>query len=104
MHNFRSVSGIIRAAKNAGSHFFDSDTMSFFDSVVYSDPVRILAPGDVLFITSEQFSRDDTREYRVRRAHYTPAGNFTIDTVSPRPLPDLASAMQALRAFTPEVS
>src|ERR1700690_3655965 len=57
-----------------GFHFFDRETMRFFDSRV-STKVYPLDSGDCLFVTSERFVmyspeyRAEPRKYTVRLAH-----------------------------------
>jgi hypothetical protein len=60
---FTSVDQIKRANKAIGNHFFDKDTLRFFDSKI--EP-RIYAGR--YFITSEQFDDSGPRLYSVREA------------------------------------
>jgi len=67
---YKSVSEIRAANKRAGFHFFDKETMRFFDSVVYKGVYRF--HDGALFITSEQFHGSTTigpRRYTVRCAY-----------------------------------
>lgn len=60
---FTSIDQVKRANKAAGLHFFDKDTISFWNSKI--EP-RIYAGR--YFITSEQFEEGDPRLYSVRDA------------------------------------
>lgn len=71
-----TMNDIRMANIRAGQHFFDSDTMRFFDSRVH--PEVFEGAGDVLFITSEQFhgsdGRSNPRKYTIRRFHPATGG------------------------------
>lgn len=66
MSGFRTMSGAIKAHKNAGGHFFDGDTMEFFSSRILHDTYE---PKTGMFVTSDVFGEEpeDPRTYAVRR-------------------------------------
>ena len=65
-----NITGIKKLAKEGKSpNFFSSDTMKFFQSIIFNDVRK--APKGWLFITSEVFG-SDPRHYQVR--HITPDG------------------------------
>ena len=70
--NYSSVEDIKAAHAARGGHFFDPDSMRFFNSKV---------SGQVIngrhFVTSERFDQDSPRQYTIREAK--PDGS--IDTV-----------------------
>jgi len=57
------MADIKRNNKKAGYHFFDKDTMRFFNSRIETGLYK-----DNTFITSEQFDYNSPREYTIRRA------------------------------------
>ena len=57
------MADIRRNNKNAGYHFFDKDTMRFFNSRIETGLYK-----DNTFITSEQFDYNSSRGYTIRRA------------------------------------
>lgn len=69
---FNTIADIIEANGNAGRHFFDRDTMRFFNSRVYAD--LYVQKGEeqgedvTYFITSERNGKDAPRLYTVRYA------------------------------------
>ena len=68
-----SIDEIKKANRLAGQHFFDFDTLRFFDSVV--EPYVYQGPGGTFFLTSEQFhgsSGSAPRKWTVRQ--FTPDG------------------------------
>jgi len=75
---YRTISDIKRANTTSGGHYFDPDTMSFFDSHI--EP-RVY--GGCIFITSEQYRSprgeecDGNRMWSVRYCNKTGA----IDTL-----------------------
>ncbi len=82
----------VRQANRAeGGHFFDDETMRFFDSRVESTHALMnVATEDAFFVTSERFA-DGLRRYKVRRMDE----RARIHTASPQPLATLQEA-QAL--------
>lgn len=66
-----------KAAKAAGSHFFDRDTMRLFGSRVPA--FAVAGPGGTFFATSER-PPHGPRAYTVRQVHLGP-GPFRISTV-----------------------
>ena len=69
---FPTIQSIKDANKAAGYHFFDADTMRFFDSRILGGVV-----GDGYFITSERDDYDSPRMYTVRHAN----ADGSIDTI-----------------------
>ncbi len=79
----------VRQANRAeGGHFFDDETMRFFDSRIESRHA-LMNPSteEAYFVTSERFA-DGLRRYKVRYID----GAARIHTASPRPLPTLGEA------------
>lgn len=83
LRRLRWLSDLEAAAKAAGSHFFDADTMKFFGSILEdSYPLR---DGSALFVTSERDRHSGApRAWTVRRAVYlvdpkTCAARFAVD-------------------------
>ena len=82
---------VIARADRAGSHFFDADTMRFFNSrVLDATLTQIGADGDHFrFVTSERYDWDSPRRYTVRSVEFyrypdnngTPREHVTVDTV-----------------------
>ena len=74
----RSIADVRRANRVAGRHFFDRDSMDFFNSRIETKGNLI---NDKYFITSEQFVGSDgvasPRSYTVREAR----SDGSIDTV-----------------------
>jgi len=68
-----TIADIKRNNKNAGYHFFDRDTMRFFNSRIETGLYK-----DNTFITSEQFDYNSPREYTIRRAL---EGGLKIETI-----------------------
>jgi hypothetical protein len=64
-----------RAAIGAGSHWFDTDSMRYFNSRLGQTVYPI--PGGALFISSERFDYNSPRAYSVRSCTW----NGCIDTV-----------------------
>lgn len=61
-----TVNSIKNAARAAGSHWFDPNTMRFFGTQVL--PTVYQGPGGVYFVTKDdQFNRDLPKRYTVRR-------------------------------------
>ena len=92
--------GLKAYVKSNGCHFFDSDTMRFFRSRL-EYPI-IQRNGFVYFITSEQFTFEDTiapRLYTVRKmALFTvPLSHEEIGTFQEHKT--LADARKALRSY-----
>jgi hypothetical protein len=55
----------IRTANDAADgHFFDADTIRFFNSVVYKNVYE--GPGGIYFVTSERYNHSHPRFYTVR--------------------------------------
>lgn len=73
---YPSVGAIKQANRDAGQHFFDADTLRFFDSRIGKTVI-----GNRYFITSEQFHGSDgtvdARRYTVRIAD----NSGRIDTI-----------------------
>ena len=69
---YRTIKEIKQANKEAGQHWFDADTMRFFNS-------RILSPviGGRYFVSSEKYDDGSPRLYTIRIAN----DDGTIDTV-----------------------
>ncbi len=63
---FSSVQAIKAANKRAGGHFFDADTIRFWNS-----EIEPKVYGGKYFVTSEQFSEGDARRFSVREADAT---------------------------------
>mgnify|MGYP001156849128 CR=1 FL=1 len=68
-----TMTDIKRNNKEAGHHFFDRDTMRFFNSRIESGLYK-----DNTFITSEQFDYNSPREYTIRRVV---DGGIKIETI-----------------------
>lgn len=71
--NMKTLQDVIDTAERCGSHWFDSDTMRFFNSrLCYSTATRT-SDGSVWFVSSER-DGNDPRFYTIRRAtlKYTP--------------------------------
>lgn len=83
------MSGAIKAHKNAGGHFFESDVMATFSSRIHRDSYE---PKTGMFITSEVMEND--RDYAVRRIHLDDPKR--IDRVGERQ-PTLQAAQAVLR-------
>lgn len=64
MGRFRSMSGAIKAHKDAGGHFFDRDVMRFFGTRVLSETYE---PTTGMFITLDIMSIFDSETYVIRR-------------------------------------
>lgn len=75
-----NMEAIEAAARKAGNHWFDKETMSFFDTRV-SDKVYPALDGSCYFVSSERFDAQSPRLYTVRRAFYSEDGKFSIRTV-----------------------
>jgi hypothetical protein len=68
-------------AKDQGSHFFDADTLRFFNSRV-SEMVYSTTDGKTMFfVTSERMDWTTPRLYTVRKATLGETGIFDISTV-----------------------
>lgn len=94
---YTSIAHIKAASKESGSHFFDADSMKFFDSKV-GDAVF----GGRYFITSEQFHGpcgSEPRKWTIRVAddagHISTVGDFQQFKTS-------AEAVKAARALAAE--
>lgn len=64
---FKTINEIKERSQQAGNHFFDKETMEFFDSRIGRSVF-----GGRYFITSEQFHHSDgshPRKWTVREAH-----------------------------------
>lgn len=66
---FNSIEDLKQANEDAGYHWFDKDSMEFFDSVVY--PGLIQHPEGAYFISSERFDSESPRLFTVRFTHFT---------------------------------
>ena len=60
-----SIADLITTSERLGGHFFDADTMRFFNSRVLSDLYRV-NDSEGYFVTSERFDYDTPRTYSVR--------------------------------------
>jgi len=69
---YRTIEDVKRANRQVGGHWFDADTMRWFNTVIES---RLI--GGKYFVTSERMDRDQPKRYTVRRA--LPDGG--VDTV-----------------------
>lgn len=69
---FDSIEDVVTANREAGNHFFDADTMAFFDSRIESELIK-----GRYFVTSELAPHDEVRRYTLREA----SDDGTIDTV-----------------------
>jgi hypothetical protein len=69
---YRSMADVESANRQIGNHWFDRDTMRFFNTKIESGLI-----GGKYFITSERYDEDRPRRYSVRRADT----DGTIDTV-----------------------
>lgn len=92
----KTIPELKEMSREAGSHFFDRDSMKFFHSRIL--PNLYTGPGGVFFVTSEQYNDDSPRGYTVRK--YNPAiasietiGDFNTHTREPA----LATAKQAAK-------
>lgn len=96
---FDSIAEIKERAAHAGSHFFDKDTMEFFDS-----RVGRAVFGGRYFITSEQFHHGDgsqPRKWTIREAH--PNGDITtVGTFQQFDTPN--EAVKAAQALAEELT
>lgn len=72
LRNFQTLEEFKELNKQEGYHFFDEDTMEFFNSKMETD----LLNGNY-FITSEQYSLSSPRQYSIRKAN----GDGTVDTI-----------------------
>lgn len=70
---FKTMAEVRAANKAIGHHWFDADTMRFFNSRVESELIN-----GRYFVTSEQFSSADQRMFNVRRVEANGAVN-TVD-------------------------
>jgi len=61
-----SVDCIKKADKDARNHFFDRETMRFFNSRALGGLYKIPAENKILFVSSEKRDYETPREYRVR--------------------------------------
>ncbi|HEY6021303.1 MAG TPA: hypothetical protein VIY48_15780 [Candidatus Paceibacterota bacterium] len=65
---FNSIEDVKEAHKAAGGHWFDKDSMKFFNSIVY--PELIQHPEGAYFISSERFDSGSPRLFTVRFASF----------------------------------
>ena len=63
-----TINSIIKAARAAGSHWFDHDTMRHFNCVLSGHVFS--GDGGIYFVSSERFNDDTPRKYTVRQ--FTP--------------------------------
>lgn len=80
MMELNSMSAIRIAASKAGNHWFDRDTLRFFNSRI-SGTVYPSKDGSCYFVSSERMDWQSPRLYSVRRAFYDADGGFRIETV-----------------------
>jgi len=74
----------IARVKRTGSHFFDRDTMKFWNSRVLPSSLTRVEADRFRFITSEQAFGDEQRLYAVREASFRiddGAERVTITTI-----------------------
>jgi hypothetical protein len=64
MRKYANITEVKDANKGIGHHFFDRDTMRFFNSRVEGGILK-----GCYFITSERYDTDRPKEYTVRIAH-----------------------------------
>lgn len=57
---------------DTGSHYFDADTMKFFDSRHLAASELEVTPDVYLFVTSERTEYESDRRYTVRTAEFRP--------------------------------
>ena len=71
--NMKTLQDVIDTAERCGSHWFDSDTMRFFNSRLCYSTAIPTSDGSVWFVSSER-DGNDPRFYTIRRAtlKYTP--------------------------------
>ena len=60
-----NIDQLITTSERLGGHFFDDDTMEFFNSRVLSDLYRV-NDSEGYFVTSERFDYMSPRTYSVR--------------------------------------
>lgn len=60
-----NIDQLITTSERLGSHFFDKETMRFFNSRILSDLYRV-DDSRGYFVTSERFSYNTPRTYSVR--------------------------------------
>ena len=60
---FSNMADVRNANRELGHHFFDRDTMRFFDSKIVGALI-----GGRYFITSERFNAESPRLYTIRKA------------------------------------
>lgn len=71
-----TINEIKERNRKSGGHFFDPDTMRYWNSRV-SEKTHICPNGDVLFVTSEK-QDGALRRYTIRRFH-TKVGMITTE-------------------------
>lgn len=91
----RTLNDVKAAATEHGSHWFDRDTMAFFNTRLQSK-VYPMDTGDILFVTSERMDADHPRRYSIRRAYFDGEGRFQIRTIGD--FQEYATADEAHRA------
>lgn len=74
---FQSIDDIKQANQEHGYHWFDQDSMEFFDSIVY--PNLVQHPEGAYFVSSEKFDSRAPRLFTVRFARLT----GDVSTVGP---------------------
>lgn len=77
----KTLSDIKAAAEKHGSHWFDRDTMKFFNTKLQSKVHPMVDTGDILFVTSERMDAYHPRRYSIRRAYFDEGGRFQIRTI-----------------------
>ena len=64
-----TINALQAANRAAGYHFFDADTLRFFNSII-GDCVWLSADlQTAFFVTSERFNEETARQYKVRTFH-----------------------------------
>lgn len=75
-----TIQKIKKEAEKSGSHWFDPETMRFFDSRLSQRVYPTLTAEHGTFFVSSEVGENDVRRYTVRKARYDRMG-LTIDTV-----------------------
>jgi len=93
--DIRTVSDLKTTAHALGSHFFDADTMRFFNSRILDGLHTLTTESETafgFFVTSERYDENTPRKYTVRSYQVTTkpresdgriTSRISIDTVGP---------------------
>src|SRR5690554_3086871 len=76
----KTLSDIKAAAEKHGSHWFDRDTMAFFNTRLQSKAYP-MDNGDILFVTSERMDADHPRRHSDRRAYFAEGWRVQCRTI-----------------------